>query len=148
MCVSYPLWLVLYEIYKPEVGIQIIVNISPCGCIYYWNLQILNNLIILTDKVSLVPLWHPHLQILNNLIILTDKVSLVPRWHPNLQILNNIIILTDKVSLVPLWHPAHWGVYSIQHYVIKLVSDLQPVGGFSSVSYTNNTNHHDITEIF
>ena len=80
--------------------------------------------------------------------MLTDKVSLVPRWHPNLQILNNLIILTDKVSLVPLWHPAHCGVCSIQHYVIKLVSDLRQNGGFSPVSYTNNTNHHDIAEIF
>jgi hypothetical protein len=61
---------------------------------------------------------------------------------------NYTTIFTDKVSLVPLWHPAHCGVYSIQHYVIKLVSDLRQVGGFSPVSYTNNTNHHDITEIF
>ena len=97
---------------------------------YYWNLQILNNLIILTDQVSLVPRWHPNLQILNNLFILTDKVSLVPRWHPNLQILNNLIILTDKVSLVPRWHPAHCRVYSIQHYEIMLVSDLRQVGDF------------------
>jgi hypothetical protein len=99
MCVSYPLWPVFSEIYKPEVDMQIIVDMSPCGCIYHWNLQILNNL----------------------------------------------IILTDKVSLVPRWHPAHCRVYSIQHYVIKLVSDLRQVGGISPVSYTNNTNHHDIT---
>jgi hypothetical protein len=41
-------------------------------------------------------------------------------------------------------------MYSIQHYVIKFVSDLQQVGGFSlgaSVSSTNKTNHHDKTEI-
>ena len=36
-------------------------------------------------------------------------------------------------------------VYSIQHYVIKFVSDL--VGGFSPVSSTNKTDRHDITEI-
>jgi len=37
----------------------------------------------------------------------------------------------------------------IQHYVIKFVSDLRQVGGFSGtpVSSTNKTDHHDITEI-
>jgi hypothetical protein len=35
-------------------------------------------------------------------------------------------------------------VYSIQHYVIKFVSDLRRVSGFSS---TNKTDCHDITEI-
>jgi hypothetical protein len=58
------------------------------------------------------------------------------------------------------------GVYSIQHYVIKFVSDLWQVSGFlyttlcdkvcqwsvagrwfSSDSSTNKINHHDITEI-
>ena len=34
-------------------------------------------------------------------------------------------------------------MYSIQHYVIKFVSDLQQV-----VYATNKTDHHDITEIF
>ena len=41
-------------------------------------------------------------------------------------------------------------VYSIQHYVIKFVSDLWQVGGFllsSPVSSTNKTDCHDITEI-
>jgi hypothetical protein len=33
---------------------------------------------------------------------------------------------TNVVSL----HPANGKVYSIQHYVIKFVSDLQQVGGF------------------
>jgi hypothetical protein len=41
-------------------------------------------------------------------------------------------------------------VYSIQHYVIKFVSDLQQVVGFSPgppVSSTNKTDRYDITEI-
>ena len=41
-------------------------------------------------------------------------------------------------------------VYSIQHYVIKFVSDLWQVGGFllsSPLSSTNKTDCHDITEI-
>ena len=28
------------------------------------------------------------------------------------------------------WNPAHGGVYLIQHYAIKFVSDLRQVGGF------------------
>jgi len=43
-------------------------------------------------------------------------------------------------------------VYSIQHHVIKFVSDLQQVGGFLRVltpfSSTNKTNRNDIIEIF
>jgi hypothetical protein len=41
-------------------------------------------------------------------------------------------------------------VYSIQHFEIKFVSDLQQVGGFSRytpVSSTNKTDLHVITEI-
>ena len=55
-------------------------------------------------------------------------------------------ITTKVVSM----NPAHGEVYSIQHYVIKFVSDLQKVGGFLRVlpsSSTNKTDHHDITEI-
>jgi len=41
-------------------------------------------------------------------------------------------------------------MYSIQHFVIKFVSDLQQVGGFypsTPVSSTNKTGLHDIPEI-
>jgi hypothetical protein len=47
-------------------------------------------------------------------------------------------------------HPAHDETYSIQHYVIKFISDLRQVGGFSMgtpVTTTNKTDLHDITEI-
>jgi len=53
---------------------------------------------------------------------------------------------TKAVSSIPV----HSEVYSIQHYVIKFVSDLQQVWWFSpgtSVSSTNKTDRHDITEI-
>ena len=46
--------------------------------------------------------------------------------------------------------PAHGEVYSIQHYMIKFVSDVQEVSGFSlgtPVSSINKTYCHDITEI-
>jgi len=61
------------------------------------------------------------------------------------------------VQLVPLTtkvvssNPAHGDVYSIQDCVIKFVSDLRQVSGFSPgtpVSSTNKTDCHDITEIF
>ena len=35
----------------------------------------------------------------------------------------------------------------IQHYVIKFVSDLQQVGGFQRVSFTNKIDRRDMTEI-
>jgi hypothetical protein len=51
-------------------------------------------------------------------------------------------ITTNAVSL----NPAHGEVCSIQHYVIKFVSDLRQVGGFlpsTLVSSTNKTDHHN-----
>jgi hypothetical protein len=47
-------------------------------------------------------------------------------------------------------NPAHGEVYSMQHYVIKLVSDLRQVGGFllgTLVSSTNKTDRNNITKI-
>ena len=46
---------------------------------------------------------------------------------------------------------AHGEVYSIQHYVIKFVSDLRQVSGFfpgTPVSSINKTDHHDMTDIY
>ena len=47
-------------------------------------------------------------------------------------------------------NPVHGEVYSMQHYVIKFVSDLRQVGGFLRVIQfppPNKTDLHDITEI-
>ena len=46
--------------------------------------------------------------------------------------------------------PSSCKVYSIQHYVIKFVSDLRQLGGFHQVLLfpSPNKTHHDITEIF
>ena len=48
-------------------------------------------------------------------------------------------------------NPVYAEVYSIQHYVIKFVSDLRQVGwislGTRPVTSTNKTDRHDITEI-
>ena len=44
-------------------------------------------------------------------------------------------------------NPAHGEVYSIQHYVIKFVSEMQQLGGFLWFSSTNKTDRHNITEI-
>jgi hypothetical protein len=43
-------------------------------------------------------------------------------------------------------NPVHAKVYSIQHYVIKFVSDMLVVTPGTPVSSTNKTDHHDITE--
>ena len=46
---------------------------------------------------------------------------------------------------------ANCEVYSVQHYVIKFVSDLPQVGGFvrvHMVSSTNEIDRHNIAEIF
>ena len=43
--------------------------------------------------------------------------------------MQSVPITTDVVSL----NPAHGKVYSIQHYVIKFVSDLRHVSGFLQV---------------
>ena len=47
-------------------------------------------------------------------------------------------------------NPAHGEIYSIQHYVVNVVSDLRQVSGFIRVlrfSFTNKIDRHDITEI-
>ena len=59
--------------------------------------------------------------------------------------MQSVPITTDAVSL----NPTHGEVYSIQHYVIKFVSDLRQVGGWFSpgppVYSTNKTDCHDIS---
>ena len=60
--------------------------------------------------------------------------------------MQSVYITTTVVSS----NPVHGEVYSIQHYVIKFVSDLQQVRRFSPgtpASATNKTYHHDITEL-
>ena len=48
-------------------------------------------------------------------------------------------------------NPAHVVVYSIQHYVVKFVSDIRQVDGFlrifDLVPSTNKNDRHDKTEI-
>jgi len=58
--------------------------------------------------------------------------------------LQSVPITTNGVSS----NPPHGEMYSIQHFVINFVSDLQPVGQWFSpgtlISSTNKTDHHDI----
>jgi hypothetical protein len=61
--------------------------------------------------------------------------------------MQSVPITAKVVSLKPI----QGEVYSIQHYVMKFVSDLRQVSGFlpsTPVSSTNKTDRHDITEIF
>jgi hypothetical protein len=51
-------------------------------------------------------------------------------WQLDLPLpMQSVPIITNVVSS----NPAHGEVYSIQHYVIKFVSDLQQFGGFLCV---------------
>ena len=62
--------------------------------------------------------------------------------------MQSVPITTKVVSS----NPGRGEVFSIQHYVIKFVSDIRQVGWFSPdtpVSSTNKTDHHmhNITEV-
>ena len=62
-----------------------------------------------------------------------------------------LTIVPPKIAIAYIRTIRSGEVYSIQHYVIKFVSDLRQVGGFlrycTPVSSTNKTDRHDITEI-
>ena len=55
-----------------------------------------------------------------------------------------VVGFTTKVARS---NPVHGEVYSIQHYVIKFVSDVRQVCDLLLVSSTKKTDRHDITEI-
>jgi hypothetical protein len=68
-------------------------------------------------------------------------------WYLDLQIPIQSVPITTKVMSL---NPVHGEAYMLQHYVIKFVSDLWPVGGFfpdTLVSSTNKTDCHNVTEI-
>ena len=77
--------------------------------------------------------------------LLTKSRSCLGRDRMEAGIITTYAITKVNVSL----NPVHSKVYSIQHYVIKFVSDLRLVGGFlwAPVSFINKTDCHDITEI-
>ena len=68
------------------------------------------------DKTSVILLLH---------LLNTDSIEHHGRWIYNL-LCNQCLLPLKNVS----WNPVHDEVYSIQHYVIKFVSDLRQVGGF------------------
>jgi hypothetical protein len=72
--------------------------------------------------------------------------------------MQSVPIITNVVSL----HPANGKVYSIQHYVIKFVSDLQQVGNICILNQvkkekqsmstmenylSENTNYYDVINV-
>jgi hypothetical protein len=67
-------------------------------------------------------------------------------WFLDLQLLMQSIPITIKVASS---NPAEGEVYSIPHYVIKFVSNLQQVDGFLRVFRfpPPTTHHHHIAEI-
>ena len=95
--------------------------------------------------------WIPTLLMLQlpNKLFFIFPIKEGPSWSwLNLQLPLKLVSITTKVVSS---NPVHGEVYSIQHYVIKFVSDLRQVGGFLSrgtpISSTNKTDRHDITEI-
>jgi len=92
-----------------------------------------------------------HWQTLSDNVVSSTPCHIVVRYS----VLLNVIEFVSAVQSVPITtnvvslNPAHGEVYSIQHYVIKFVSDLRQVGGFLwllLVYSTNKTDRHDITE--
>ena len=57
-------------------------------------------------------------------------VLVVIEWQFNLQLPVQSVSITTKIISS---NPIHNKVYSIQHYVIKFVSDLRQIGGFHRV---------------
>ena len=79
--------------------------------------------------------------------VIGGAVVVVIIWQLDLQLPVQSVPITTKVVSS---NPIHDEVYSIQHYVIKYVSDLWQTRWLSPatpVSSTSKTNHHDITEI-
>jgi hypothetical protein len=70
-------------------------------------------------------------------------VVVIVWWLDLQQHMQSVSITTKVVGS----NPANCEVYSIQHYVIKLVSNLLQVCDLSPVSSTNKADRHDITEI-
>ena len=85
--------------------------------------------------------------LLNDLLTIMGAVMAVIVWQLDLQIPAQSVPITTKVVIS---NPVHGEVYLIQHNVIKFVSDLQQVGGFSlgtPVFSTNKTDRHNNSNI-
>ena len=71
-------------------------------------------------------------------------VVVVIIWYLDLQLFVQSVPITTKFMNS---NPFHSEVYSIQHYVIKFVSDLQLVGDFHQVLRFPPPDHNETTEI-
>ena len=69
----------------------------------------------------------PVLQFFLNHSKFSGAVMVLIIWQLDLQLPVQAVPITTKVGNS---NPVHGEVYSIQHYVIKFVSDLRQVGGF------------------
>jgi hypothetical protein len=80
----------------------------------------------------------------NNTKSFLGDVVVVIVWLLDLQLPVQSVPIATKVASL---NPAHDWVYSKQHYVIMFVSDLRQFSLGTSVSSTNKTDCHDVTEI-
>ena len=94
---------------------------------------------LIETEFGLVPFKHKFY------CIAPGAVMVLIIWQLDLQLhMQSVPITINAVSS----NPTHVEVYSIQHYVIKFVRDLQQVCGFLSTLFSsNNTDSHNITEI-
>jgi hypothetical protein len=73
-----------------------------------------------------------------------NNISVVSWRSVDLQLPVRSVLITNKVVSS---NPIHGDVYSMQHYVIKFVSDLRSLSPGTPVSSSNKTDLHDTTEI-
>ena len=86
------------------------------------------------------------LQFNDQIIIYKNRIDIVNQ-HIAIKYFFMVVGFKTTYAIVSS-NPTNGKVYSIQHYVIKFVSDLRQVfSPGTPVSSTNKTDHHDITEI-
>ena len=59
-----------------------------------------------------------------------ENASLLACSRQHAVLIMNKSLLGVVIGQVVSWNPTHDEVYSIQHYLIKFLSDLRQVGGF------------------
>jgi hypothetical protein len=113
---------------------------------------------IILESKSEICKWYKHIQNCAMVIVFLSMLLLNAKFLYQFQIQDfNLIkwhlvysLFISKKCLFIGEPRNHGEVYSIQHYVIKFVSDLWQVGGLNPgtpVSPTNKTDCHDIAEL-
>jgi hypothetical protein len=108
--------------------------------LWHWRRTTLSNwLFSFTLACTTILLWHVkaynflsqecflwYFSVLRITLFIVEARRGRARWYLDLKLSKQSVPITTVVSS----NPVHDEVYSIQHYVIKFVSDLRQVGGF------------------